>query len=618
MLVPGHEKLDVSWDPPEFTGGVTITKYNVQYRLTSATSWSSAGSVSFGTAKTIMDLTNDSEYEVQVQACNSGGCGDWSESATEKAGERYAKPRNLVIVPMPDRMAQLTWEPSKNADGNTVYDVFAKKPDGTEGIPAFNISNSSRRADIDLDYVAGTSGLAEEPHFDLWVVAKDKRTTPTVKPSDTSQEIIIIDTPITVANGHSPSGGQAKLSWLNLEHQDVLDDPTYRGGTYSFRYRRLGRDHTLVGWEPKYFISHDIVEEQDLGTDNAIEGLTKGAIYAIQLRYSKEGKPDVFAARDVYVWPSDRPADDGERVASFPLNYPIAGKEYRYRFCDETFPPGDVTVDGIPIPRSSVWKKAAVHAFDQWEVATNHLVTTTPTGPSCADYSRYLSDLKSEIIVRHPNIGPGDKLTEEEVLGLRRFLNALEGITLVRERDRSWNEVRMVDVSDRNFFYQITPNVDSLATFSAFTELAKEVGVPPCIFLLPARGCAVFFASYTEGEDRIETTDIFLNQYIIGSEPPSLPGDDETTDRNDVQFNKCATSNNPAYATLVHEAGHALGIRLANDVNDFPDDQYNKAHPFTSDSRETVMSYSGLSFGCSPHPFDIMAIYAMYQPRVTP
>ena len=80
-LVEGDEQLTVSWVAPA-NNGSAITDYDVQYKRTSATSWTSHSFTGTGTSTTIGSLTNDVEYEVQVQATNAGGDSDWSDSAT--------------------------------------------------------------------------------------------------------------------------------------------------------------------------------------------------------------------------------------------------------------------------------------------------------------------------------------------------------------------------------------------------------------------------------------------------------------------------------------------------------------------------------------------------------
>ncbi len=575
---------------------------------------------------TIEGLTNATSYTHRVISVNSAGQSPPTQIDTDLP---LAAP-TVNVTPLPDRRARLTWTEDPNASS---FDVEVEEPVGTWQVIAENVTGSAGHPlsldaieiyDGGLGIVTFAEGLADRRSFKFRVTAKHA----TDSKYNNRSELIIIDTPITAANGHSPNGGQAELNWLKLEHADVLGDSSYRGGTYSFRYRKAGGNHAAYGWKPGHYVSDDTIKEQELGDgenpaiNDTIEGLTKGAIYAIQLRYSKAGKPDVFAGRDVYVWPSDRPAANGERVATFPLNYPVPSKEYAYRVCEETFPGGYGTVDGNTVLRRPAWKKAVMHAFEQWDVATDGLITMTLVDQPCADYSQYASILEHRIYLALrgdvSDIDPSDGLSAEEIHSLRFFLNGLQGITLVRERDRDWNEVKMFDKGDYINLIRIPRNIEPpqdrdelLRTEFAFNQLAKEVGMPNCAYT--ANACAVPFLDYTERESFTLTTDIFLDQEAVGSNPPSLPGDDDTTDRSDVPFNRCSTSNNFAYQILVHEAGHALGII---DANDATDEDYIDDHPFTPDSRNSVMSYNiADELMCTPHPFDILAIYALYQSR---
>ena len=70
---------------------------------------------------------------------------------------------------------------------------------------------------------------------------------------------------------------------------------------------------------------------------------------------------------------------------------------------------------------------------------------------------------------------------------------------------------------------------------------------------------------------------------------------------------------------MKQEIGHALGLSNAGEaskyISEYSDDEiYVISHPTIPDS---VMSYYGRTGisepDCSPHPFDIMAIYALYQ-----
>ena len=68
-----------------------------------------------------------------------------------------------------------------------------------------------------------------------------------------------------------------------------------------------------------------------------------------------------------------------------------------------------------------------------------------------------------------------------------------------------------------------------------------------------------------------------------------------------IRFNTCPGIDDGwiyPYSVLVHEAGHAL-LGLGH-----PDRDY-----FT----DSMMNYITSEPDCSPHPFDVLAIYALYQ-----
>ena len=66
-----------------------------------------------------------------------------------------------------------------------------------------------------------------------------------------------------------------------------------------------------------------------------------------------------------------------------------------------------------------------------------------------------------------------------------------------------------------------------------------------------------------------------------------------------------ANSESPAqYSTVVHEGGHALGIRSGNTGSGNA-----LHHPEIYDSALSARNF------CSPTPFDVMALYAVYQTR---
>ena len=78
--------LEVSWTAPANAGRPAIDDYNVQYREQGATAWTAHAFTGTGTSTTLTGLTEDTIYEVQVQAGNDEGDGPWSDSGTGSPG----------------------------------------------------------------------------------------------------------------------------------------------------------------------------------------------------------------------------------------------------------------------------------------------------------------------------------------------------------------------------------------------------------------------------------------------------------------------------------------------------------------------------------------------------
>ena len=87
-LTLGDTQITASWKAPAANHSA-ITGYNIRYRPTGGT-WSDHDHSGLATGATITGLTNDIQYEVQLNAVNSIGTGEWSPSA--KATPQAAVP----------------------------------------------------------------------------------------------------------------------------------------------------------------------------------------------------------------------------------------------------------------------------------------------------------------------------------------------------------------------------------------------------------------------------------------------------------------------------------------------------------------------------------------------
>ena len=270
-------------------------------------------------------------------------------------------------------------------------------------------------------------------------------------------------------------------------------------------------------------------------------------------------------------------------MATFPLNYPWPNKACSYVICEDTF----------PIGKRNEWKKFITHAISQWDLATKNLATTERVEGECAEYSVFVGEVIAAVEsfamgTNLPGIPPTDAEIEAHATALLEKFDQLR-IETTRELDKRLNEVLMVDDSSA-----------AAVTVDAFNEISMRVG------RLGNGECSPACAQRTDLPNG-HTVDILLRDSGFKIADLSVPGTDDTADAGEIPFNTCG-SVHYRYGSVVHEAGHALGIG-----GGITGTKQGRFHPHIKDS---VMSYGrDKSVGCSPNPFDIMAIYALYQGR---
>ncbi len=235
--------------------------------------------VAVGAATNVRAVVILADTGLQQRPCDiasSAGC-EWRRLHYE---EVEVTP-SIDVEPRPLRRAKLTWQDVPSANGYTLEVREQGTAWPTPGTRSATRTTPVSSAEIELDRILATSppkGLADAEAYEIRVRATGSSS---YQDSSYSDEIMIIDTPIVEANGHSPGDGQAKLSWRAIG--DVLGDPTYSGGTYSFRYRQEGGNHTQLTWRPGRYISNETVHESDLVNGHTIGGqnhsLVKEAVY---------------------------------------------------------------------------------------------------------------------------------------------------------------------------------------------------------------------------------------------------------------------------------------------------------------------------------------------------
>ena len=84
-------KLDVSWTAPDMTGKPAISDYDVQYKKSADSTWTSHSFTGTGTTTTLTGLDEGTEYDVQVMAKNDEGDSAWSGQRQRQHAGRERK-----------------------------------------------------------------------------------------------------------------------------------------------------------------------------------------------------------------------------------------------------------------------------------------------------------------------------------------------------------------------------------------------------------------------------------------------------------------------------------------------------------------------------------------------
>ena len=121
---PNHQSLAVTWARPASDNQSAVTDYDVRYRAGSSGEWMSWTHNGTSRLTTITDLTNNTEYEVQVRAINDRGNGFWSASVkATPAPQAPAAPAAPALTSSGTNMTATWSAPSANGADITDYDI---------------------------------------------------------------------------------------------------------------------------------------------------------------------------------------------------------------------------------------------------------------------------------------------------------------------------------------------------------------------------------------------------------------------------------------------------------------------------------------------------------------
>ena len=537
--------------------------------------------------------------------------GPWSTDV--HGSTRGCTKPEVDVIPLPQRRARLRWN---NINGRSSYEVRVAKTGEAIGNlvpPGCSASTTATQCDIYLDNIIGGDGLADLDAGEGYRIRVTVHFTDTSRASQYS-DVIIVDSPIRSVNGDSREG-KMEVKW---------DSVGSNNAQYTVRWRRISDKDTNphssenwrpVEWRPDSEFDWDSATTSSSGYDinNSAKGIVDEEIYAVQLNYTI-GSDQYFSAREHYGWVSSQRGE--ERVGNFPLGFPLNdplapnNKTYAYRICADTFASDET--------EQNEWIALIDHALVQWESATDGLVMMEPVldgsgnRAPCANYA----DLHQEVVDRvlAVIIGLTDTGTLEPitVTYIDEFIRTLEFLGDFHRQDDDFNEILMVDID----LHRLT-----MFKGNELDEFSISLGLGTCIFEENVNACA---SGTIRGIDlfgiRLPRIDFLGKPFTTDIQLRSDRYEDTNLTLPSVSFNTCVTANSEFYADLIHEAGHALGIGGLPEEN-----AYIKNHPPLVDSvvnyneeSEVLLNVVGGKANlrepdCSPHPLDIMAIYALYQ-----
>ena len=493
--------------------------------------------------------------------------------------------------------------------------------------------------------------------------------------SEHSEVIRIIDNPLLLPKPNANRAGgsaRSKNDKIALSWAEIANVQEYR-----IRFRLLGKrpvslridtDHTDIDW-PKhqdwpYYDEDSTVtltlappRSGDVSTEISPISDSNEKIYAFQINYATTADEKVFSARDAYVWLSDDFPGNASRVGTYPFFGHWTNREFEYIICETTFP----DVPTTQLNESAKWRLLIENAFSQWQEATDSIVTIThDSSGRCADRSTPMAqfilndDGKNEVRMLNPVI--------TNIKNLTRVDDARSDIWTFPEvqsdvfKSCIMPSVIENDVGDIEVRY-IPACVTSFAGYSGFTTQSaedreriayliqryREDRINPRERIELAITIAQAARNPRQASNPLRGVDVTFSQGAFYGVTASNSGDVLSVIHGPdipsmgVDFNTCLPDKNSsdpnpdhgyrAYEVAVHEAGHALGLSNI----DYPtfSNLYEAAHPTIPDSllnydHEVDDYYPGASSrfsepDCSPHPFDLMALNAVYQvvPRAT-
>ena len=514
---------------------------------------------------------------------------------------KLAAPTGLTVTPLPQRKARLSWA---MISGAPKYHVEVKGGGSSKVFILTHNLNPQVTYDIALDSILDGKGLADATAYQFRVKAiYDDDTSDASDPyvdSDYSALVEIRDTPITSINGDSSGRtdgkGQAVVTWgavpgataYTLRWRKLSDYQVSLGTGALARFVR-SVDHSNTDWRPQAAGATDWKHPAGASSSGmTVGGLNLGEIYAFQLTYTNASGQG-FAARESYVWPSKGFPSD--RVATYPFFGHWPNRIYSYTICTSTFPNST----------SAAWTTLIERAFGAWNEPT--MITMRRSIQRCkADTNvpiSMISSLNNDVneVFMVDTENDSFRPFKGHIVNLVNDLGSMRGVLRNSLRLREF-------VREFDWF----GNVNEVLPVCVFNDKTPACVISPAYepFRLPGTGL-----EGKTGLPKVGSVDVLIEKT---EDAIHLP--------NSVIFNTCIGSEDSKsgyyhYKLMMHEAAHAIGLSGFSWFSLGTDDtRFRMSHATIGDVDDVVID-NKYDYDCSPHPWDIMAVSALYQ-GITP
>ena len=225
----------------------------------------------------------------------------------------------------------------------------------------------------------------------------------------------------------------------------------------------------------------------------------------------------------------------------------------------------------------------------------------TYLGTSCPNYSLAVEEAKVRIaeLVDAADVSVDPTLSEDEIKQVRYFVQATADWMDINRLDVAHNEIKLIDTTSGGIHR-------NLSLVNPTGEVSRDLGFALC------PGADACVTRPAEPNEALSADILLFSHIFLTGTPRAFP----LTTPTKLSFGQCDLNSASVrrYATIVHEGGHVLGINTGKTGMRLPDGRLDPHHA-GENIVDTVMGRKTPTGDCYPSPFDVMAIYALYQTR---